>query len=400
VSSGVGNVNLSDAVRAIEKKVIAWRRDFHIHPEIGLAEHRTSAKVKEHLDALGIPYKTYAGTGIVGLIDSGKPGPTILLRADMDALPVTEENDIPYCSQNEGMMHACGHDAHTAMLMGVAEILAKDGLAHGAVKLCFQPGEEGRDGAKLMIEDGMFKDEPRPDVAFGMHVWNNMPAGTATALDGGCMAGVHEFEIDVIGKGGHAAMPHQCIDPILIGSHIVTALQSIVSRNTNPHDKLVVSVCQFHAGTAFNIIPPNATLRGTARMFSPEVAAHVPDMINEIAEGVAKAMGGCIKMDYIVKLPPTINDARVAGFARVLLAEIIGEGNVKPDAEPSMGGEDFSLILNEIPGAYAFLGANNPNKDATMPHHHPQFNIDEDMLAVGVELAVRFVREWRSDVLV
>jgi len=393
MSDGVGKVNVSDAVLGIEEKVIGWRRDFHMHPEIGLEEVRTSEKVKEHLSALGIPFKVYAKTGVVGHLDSGKPGPTIMLRSDMDALPMTEENDVPYKSVNEGMMHACGHDSHIAMLMGAAEILAREGLEWGSVKFCFQPGEEGRDGAKLMIKDGVLEDAPKPDVILGMHIWNNLPAGQTAALDGGCMAGVHEFEIEITGKGGHAAMPHQCIDPILIGSHIVTALQSIVSRKTNPLDRLVLSICQFHSGTAFNVIPPSAILCGTARMFDKEIAAEIPHMIEEIASGIARAMGGTVKIDYDIKLPPTINDPVVAAFARGILAGIVGEERVV-DAEPSMGGEDFSQYLAEIPGAFVFLGSNNPAKNADMPHHHPKFDIDEEMLKVGVELALRFVRTW------
>ncbi len=393
MSTGVGEVSVSAPVREIEEKVIAWRRDFHMHPEIGLEEFRTSEIVKAHLDSLGIPYKTYATTGVVGLFDSGKPGPTILIRADMDALPVGEENDIPYKSQVPGKMHACGHDTHTAMLMGAAEVLAKDGLGRGRVKFCFQPGEEGRDGAKLMIEDGMLNDEPVPDVVMGMHIWNSLPAGQTAALDGGCMAGVHEFEIEVLGVGGHAAMPHQCIDPILIGSHIVTALQSIVSRRVSALGRAVVSVCQFHAGTAFNIIPQSAKLAGTVRMFDPAVADFAKNQVEEIATGVARSLGGDVKINYDVKLPPTINDSKVAAYARGLLSEIVGAERVV-EAEPSMGGEDFSLFLNEIPGAYVFLGSNNPAKDATMAHHHPRFNVDEDMFKVGVEFAVRFAREW------
>ncbi|MEP0815158.1 MAG: amidohydrolase [bacterium] len=389
----VSGVRVSKAVLEIEPKVIEWRRDFHMHPEIGMLEFRTSEKVQAHLSALGIPFKVYAGTGVVGLLDSGKPGPTVMLRADMDALPVEEENDIQYKSQNPGCMHACGHDTHMAMLMGIAQVLKNEGLSRGRVKFCFQPGEEGRDGAKLMIADGLFRDEPVPDVALGMHIWNNLPAGEVAVLDGPCMASVDEFEIFVRGVGGHAAYPHQTVDPIVISAQIITAMQSIVSRTVAPMDKAVLSICEVHGGTAFNIIPPEVVLRGTVRTFLPETEAAIRRQVEEMPPAIAKSMGGEAEVNYIVKLPSTINDPKVAGFARRIAAGIVGDAKVV-DTEPSMGGEDFSLFGRQVPAAFVFLGSRNPEKDATMPHHHPKFNVDEDMFKVGVELGVRFAREW------
>lgn len=373
---------------------VKQRRDFHRHPEIGLEERRTQKVLRDELKGMKIPVKTVAKTGLLGAISSRKPGPVLMLRADMDALPVTEENRAGYCSTEPGMMHACGHDAHMAILLAAARELKETGIDRGKVKLLFQPGEEGFLGAQDVIDDGALSN-PDVDAAFGLHVWSAIPAGKIGIIDGPVMAATDTFTIKVKGKGGHAAMPHLSVDPVTIAAQIVTAFQTIVSREVDPLDTAVVTVGSIDAGTAFNIIPDAAILRGTCRTFAKATRKLVHRRVKEIATGIAKSMGGRAEVDYDEFLPATVNNPKMAALAREAAVAVVGKRNVV-DAAPSMGGEDMSLYLERVPGCFAFVGLRNEKRGIVHPHHHPKFDLDEECLAVGTDLMVEFTRRFLS----
>ena len=371
---------------------VTRRRDFHRHPEIGLEERRTQKVLREELKAMKIPAKGIAKTGILGRLSSRAKGPVLMLRADMDALPVTEENRADYCSSTPGKMHACGHDAHMAILLAAARELKETGIERGTVKLLFQPGEEGFRGAQDVIDDGALSN-PDVDGAFGLHVWSAVPAGKIGIIDGPCMAATDTFTITVTGQGGHAAMPHLSVDPIVIAAQIVTAFQTIVSRQVDPLDTAVVTVGSIQSGTSFNIIPENAVLRGTCRTFAKATRKLVHRRVKEIAVGIAKSLGGKADVDYEEFLPATVNDRRMAALAREAAAAVVGKRNVV-DVDPSMGGEDMSLYLERVPGCFGFVGLRNEKRGIVYPHHHPKFDLDEECLAVGTDLMVEFTRRF------
>jgi amidohydrolase len=373
--------------------VIADRRHLHEHPELGMHEHETARFVADRLAALGVEdIRTgISETGVTGLIrgTADGPGKVVLVRADMDALPIQEENDVEYRSQVDGVMHACGHDAHTAILLGVARVLMdrRDQFA-GTVKLCFQPCEEtGPGGAKWMIEQGVLED-PAVDACFGLHVWQVEPVGDVLVGDGPVMAASDRFDIRIQGKGGHGAMPNTCVDPIVVGMAIVNALQTIVSREVDPIDSAVVTVGEFHAGDAANVIPDTARIRGTVRSFKPEVQDHIERRIVELAEGIGAAMRAEVTAEYRRGVPATVNDPAMAAIARKAAIEVVGAEHVRPQV-PTMGGEDFSFFLQEKPGCYFFVGTNNEARGLTWGHHHPKFDIDEEALGIGIETMVR-----------
>ncbi|HEY6866689.1 MAG TPA: amidohydrolase [Candidatus Eisenbacteria bacterium] len=370
------------------------RRDLHAHPELAFQEVRTSKLVAERLAALGLPVRTGVGkTGVLATLAGKTPGRTVLLRADMDALPIEEENAVPYRSQVPGAMHACGHDCHTSILLGVAKRLAAEsGNLRGAVKLCFQPAEECGDGANAMIADGALAD-PRPDAAFGLHVWQDLDLGQVGITPGPFMAAVDEFTVTVRGKGAHAAMPHFGIDPVVCAAHIITALQTIASRNVSPLLEVVVSVTQVHAGTAFNIIPGSASLNGTVRVFDPEVWTTLPDRFTTIARGVAGALGCTAEVEYRRHNRPTVNDPAMSAIAHAAAAEVVGEANVRTDVR-TMGGEDFSAFLHHVPGCFIAVGSRNAAKGLVWDHHHPRFDVDEACLGIGAEILLRTARRF------
>jgi amidohydrolase len=384
----VTETRFREAVDEILPGVIADRRHLHENPELGFEEVKTSKFVTERLQSLGVEdIKTgIARTGVTGLIRGGKgPGKTVLLRADMDALPILEENDVPYVSQNPGVMHACGHDGHTAILMGVARLLTerKDSFA-GTVKLLFQPAEElPPGGARPMIEAGVLED-PHVDAVFGLHVAQEAPVGQIIVGSGPIMAAADRFNIVIKGKGGHGAMPQTTVDPIVVGAQIVTALQTLISRELDPIATGVVSVCAFHAGNAFNVIPDTAELRGTVRTFSPECRSMLEKRIEEVATGIASAMRAEAEVSYVRGYPSTVNDPEMADLVREVAADVVGKDNVIA-AQPKMGAEDFSYFLLERPGAFYFVGSNNEERGLIWGHHHPRFDIDEAVLGVGVE---------------
>jgi len=375
------------------RELVEVRRDLHAHPETAFEEVRTSGVVAERLRRMGLEVRTGVGkTGVLATVKGGRPGKTVLLRADMDALPILEENDVPYRSQTTGKMHACGHDCHTSILLGISKVLVADAASlPGAVRLCFQPAEEEGGGAEAMIADGAL--EPRPDAAFGLHVWQDLDLGKVGVTPGPFMAAVDDFTVTVTGVGAHAAMPHLGVDPVVCLAHIITALQTIASRTTNPFDEVVISVTQLRAGTAFNIIPGTAWMNGTVRVFEPELWAALPGRFERVVHGVAEAMGCEAEIRYERLNKPTVNDPAMAAIARAAAVDVVGEANVVDDIR-TMGGEDFSSFLQRVPGCFIAIGSRNASRGLTFGHHHPRFDVDESSLEIGAEVLLRTARRF------
>ena len=376
------------------QQLIDTRRDLHAHPELAFEETRTAGIVAERLKSLGLAPRTGIGrTGVIATIEGARAGKTVLLRADMDALPILEENETSYRSQNTGKMHACGHDCHTAILLGVAKQLqASTASFAGRARLVFQPAEEAGGGAKAMIRDGALLD-PRPDAAFGLHVWQDLDLGKVGVTTGPMMAAVDGFKVTITGLGAHAAMPHLGIDPVVCLAHMITALQTIASRETDPLEAVVVSVTQLNAGSAFNIIPASATMIGTVRMFDAGVWESVPGRFERIVKGVADAFRCTAEIAYDRGNGPTVNDPAMAAIARAAAIEVVGEANVV-DSIRTMGGEDFSAFLLEVPGCFIAIGSRNTSRGLIHGHHHPRFDVDEDCLAIGAEVLLRTARKF------
>ncbi len=372
--------------------LVATRRDLHQHPELGFQETRTSTLVADRLKGLGYEVTTGVGrTGVVA-VKAGR-GRCVMLRADMDALPVDEANDVPYKSRHPGQMHACGHDGHVAIGLEVARRLARLSLP-GGVKFAFQPAEEISSGAEAMIRDGVL-DAPRVEAAFGIHLWNDLPAGTIAIMPGPVMASVDEFEITILGRGGHAAAPHQTIDPVLIAAHVVTGLQSLIARRRNPFEEGVLSITQVSAGHAFNVIPGRADLRGTVRTFGGKFWEEAQRLVEEATRGIAGAFGASAEIRYRRLSGPLVNEETMTALMKGVGEEIVGKERVIGGVR-TMGGEDMSYFLRKVPGCFAFVGSAPPGKTAS-PHHSPTFDIDEDALVIGAELlaqtAVRYLED-------
>ena len=364
----------------------SFRRDFHRHPEIGFEETRTAGIVAGELKELGLDVKAGIGkTGVVGLLKGTRDKPVLLLRFDMDALPIIEETGAEYASQNHGKMHACGHDSHTAVGLTLAKILS----AHreelpGVVKFVFQPAEEGQGGAVAMIKDGVLR-EPVPDYAMAMHVWNEKPVGWFGISAGPVMAGADIFNFKVVGKGGHGAAPHLSVDSVLATAQIITALQGIVSRNVAPLESAVVSVTHVEGGNAFNIIPPYVNAEGTIRTFTPQIHEKVVRRFKETVEGIAEAMGCEVEISIKEITLPVINDKKLSALI-VNLARTTLTGPVVETSFRTMGSEDMSFLMQDIPGCFIFIGSANQEKGFTYGHHHPKFDIDETCLPEAIAL--------------
>ena len=332
-----------------------WRRGIHQHPELAFEETRTSDFVAEKLKEFGLEiHQGLATTGVVGTIRNGE-GPSIGLRADLDALPLEEKNTFEHASVNPGKMHACGHDGHTAMLLGAAKYLAASKNFRGTVHFIFQPAEEGGCGGDIMVKEGLFEKFP-VDSVFGMHNWVGLEAGHFGVGAGPIMAAADTFDLIIHGKGGHAAMPHQCIDPIIVASQVVSALQSISSRSTHPVDSLVISVTQIHAGDAYNIIPDTVHMHGTVRTFLPETRNEIPSKMLKVSEGVCNAMGASCELNYIHGYPATVNSISETDISAKAAIDLVGEDKVVRNPTPSMASEDFSYMLQARPGCYVWLG--------------------------------------------
>lgn len=364
----------------------AMRRDFHTHPEIGFQEVRTSGIVAQELQTLGIEVSTgIAETGVIGIIEGNGPGPVVLIRFDMDALPIDEETGAPYASQTPGVMHACGHDGHTAIGLTVAKVLHKhQDQWPGTVKLVFQPAEEGLGGARRMVEEGVLQN-PRPDYSLAMHVWNDCPVGEVAATPGPMMAASEMFTIKVRGVGAHGASPHLGKDPILASAQIVSAVQSIVSRNVDPVETAVVSITAINGGTAFNVIPPEVEMKGTVRSFDPDVRSTVLRRMEEVVTGVAKAMECTAEIIIEDVTPAVVNDARLCQVVNTVREQML-PGTVDISGFRTMGSEDMAFMMDDIPGCYIFVGSMNEEKNLVYGHHHPKFDFDEQALINGVAL--------------
>jgi len=369
---------------ALGNQLVAWRRDFHMHPELSFQEYRSAEVVAAQLDELGYQVQTgVAQTGIVGLLKGQASGPVVMARFDMDALPVSEENEVDYASQNPGVMHACGHDAHMAMGLGVATIMARHrDEMKGTLKLIFQPAEEGLGGARGMVQDGVLED-PRPDVFLSLHVFSELPVGTIAARPGPVMAAADEFTCTVHGMGGHGAAPHQTVDPIVASAQIVSALQTVISRNVDPLETAVVSIGSVHGGTALNIIPPQVKMQGSIRTFSPEIQELVWKRMREVVDGVAAACGATVDLEIVAGTPAVINDKAVTEIVQAAAEAVVGADNVTSDHR-TMGSEDAALFMQKVPGCYFFVGSRNAERGLDAPHHNPRFDIDEAALPLGV----------------
>jgi amidohydrolase len=369
----------------------SMRRDFHRHPELGFKEVRTSGIVAKELTGLGLEVHTgVGGTGVVALIEGSRPGPVVLVRADMDALPISEQTGAEYASQNPGVMHACGHDSHTAVLLTVARLLqAQRGELSGTVKLAFQPAEEGMGGAESMIKDGVL-DDPKVDLCLALHVWNEQPLGWLGISSGAAMAGAEVFSLTVIGKGGHGAVPHLAIDPVLASAQIVTALQSLVA----PLEAAVVSVCTIHGGETFNVIPQEVKLTGTIRTFEPAVRERVLRRFEEIVSGTARALGCEVVIDVQRLTPATINQSETAARVQAVARQLFPQSKIETGDQLTMGSEDFAFFLEKVPGCFFFIGSANPEKGFEAAHHHPKFDIDEDCLPRAVALMAAAVADF------
>ena len=384
---------LSPDVRSHAGEVVALRRSIHQHPEQGFKEHQTAALIRSKLKAWGVEHKPLAGTGTVALVRGAKPGPTMLVRADIDALPLLELNKVPYASKNKGVMHACGHDGHAAMAMVAAKLLQRRRASlRGNVKFMFQPAEEGPGGAKPMIEAGLLEG-PRVDAAFAIHMWNELPTGKIGVRPGPVMASADEFRMTVTGRGGHGAAPHQTIDPVSIAAQVITACQQIVSRKVDPTKSAVVTFGQIHGGTRHNIIPDRVEMSGTVRAFEEGVRKQLAREIPKVARGVAASLGARLEFDYHFGYPPTVNDPGMTSLVRDTVRETLGAG-AAVEQDVTMGAEDMSLVLKEVPGCYFFLGSMNRKKGLVHPHHSARFDFDEAALPSGVELWLRLAERF------
>jgi amidohydrolase len=388
-------IDILMAARALRAELVETRREIHRHPELMYQERRTAALVADRLTALGIEHrKGVGGTGVVGVIRGGRPGKTVLLRADMDALPIDEATGLPFASETPGLMHACGHDGHTAMLLGAAKLLAtrRDEIA-GNVVLMFQPAEEGGAGAKRMIEEGVLAN-PSVDAAFALHVDGERPVGMIGVRPGFIAAAADHFEIEVQGRGGHAAFPHAAVDPIVVASHLVIAIQTILSREVSPLDSAVVTVANVSAGLAANVIPETARLIGTVRTASEPVRDHIEARLRELASGIAGGMRASADVTYIRGYPAVINDAAMTTVVEQSAIELLGrDGLCRPD--PLMGSEDFAFVLQRVPGAFFLLGVRDPAWREPKMVHSSAFDLNEDALPIGTAMlascALRFL---------
>jgi hippurate hydrolase len=370
----------------------AWRHDLHTHPELALQEVRTSGIVQQKLREFGVD-EVHAGiaqTGVVGVIHGREPGPAIGLRADMDALPIHEETGVPYASQTPGVMHACGHDGHTTMLLGAARYLAETRNFAGTAYVIFQPAEENKGGGRMMVEEGLFDRFPMNQV-FGIHNWPNAPEGEFLWRDGPVMAAVADIEITITGKGAHGAQPHNGTDPIVVAAAIVQALQSIVARNMEPVEAGVVTIGSIQGGHIYNVIPETVRMLGTARWFAPEVGDLLEARVVKLATRIAEAFGATADARFIRSYPATINDPDAVAMCRRAAAAVVGDSRVQHMDKPTMGGEDFSFMLNKKQGAYLMLGGRRTPDDAMV--HHPKYDFNDAILPIGASYFVQLVEQ-------
>jgi len=367
-----------------------WRQDIHKHPELKFEELRTSELVATKLNEFGIEvHRGLAKTGVVGKLCNGD-GPSIGLRADMDALPIDEKNSFSHASQNRGIMHACGHDGHTSMLLGAAKYLAKSLNFKGTVNFIFQPAEEGGGGGEIMIKDGLFKKFPM-DSVYGLHNWPSMPAGIFGVGSGPIMAAADIFELTINARGGHAAMPDQCIDPIFIASQVISALQSIPSRETHPLDSVVLSITQIQAGDTFNIIPDTVRMCGTVRTFLKTTQKETLSKMTRISEGICSSFGASCELNYMNGYPATVNSINETEISSKAVIDLIGEEKLIRNPRPSMGSEDFAYMLQERPGCYVWLGIGKSEKEGGCMLHSSNYDFNDKVLTIGASYWAKLV---------
>ena len=387
---------LEQAARFSER-MTEIRRELHRYPEVGFKEYRTSELIAKTLTETGIEVIPWGGeTGVVGILKGALPGPVVALRADIDALPLQEENEFDHCSQIDGMMHACGHDFHTAALLGAAMLLAeiKDRLP-GTIKFIFQPAEEINTGAKAMLEKGVLQN-PAVDVIFGLHNSPNIPTGQVGIKEGPLMAAVDSTILTVTGIGGHGAIPHMTKDPIVATAAMIQGLQMIVSRQVDPQEAAVISFGTIHGGNAYNVIPETVELNGTVRTFEPALRAKIPGMMRTMLEGIALATGTKAELTYINHLPAVLNPAALSRWCRGPLAKLFGEENLVTPI-PSMGGEDFSLFQEKVPGVFLWLGSGNAARGISRQWHNPRFDVDEAALKYGAAALTQLTLDYMAE---
>lgn len=382
-------MNIREEVVGLKDELIALRRDFHMHPELGFQEVRTSRIVGDYLENLGLEVKREVGqTGVVGLLRGKGERKTVMLRADMDALPIQELNDVSYRSQNEGVMHACGHDGHTAMLLAAAKVLVKHKVEmKGNIKFVFQPCEETMPGgAKAMIDDGALED-PHVDAVFGIHLIGDIPTGMIGIREGGMMAAGDRFVVRIVGKGGHGAKPHLTVDPIVISSYVIQALQTIVSREVDPIEAIVLTIGEIGGGTAFNVIPSDVKFAGTVRTFNEDLHKEIPARMRRIIKGACEAFRAQYEFNYQAGVPVLVNDQEKSKFVKSIAEGVVGKEHIID--YQTMGYDDVSYFLQKVLGTYYIIGSGSKDKGADYPPHNPHFNIDEDSLLIGAEMHVR-----------
>ncbi|HHV61768.1 MAG TPA: amidohydrolase [Firmicutes bacterium] len=396
---------LLENARRIEPRLIEIRRAIHMNPELGGMEFKTSRLVAQVLRELGIEVvENIAGTGVLGLLKgaagvAGSRMRTVAIRADMDALPIQDKKDVPYRSRVPGVMHACGHDGHVAMVLGAAMILAGvrgENKLPGNVKFIFQPAEEGPGGAKPMIEAGVLEN-PGVDMILGAHIWPEIPVGRVAIKSGAALASTDEIRIVIKGEGGHGAAPHRAVDAIVVAAQVINALQTIVSREVSPTSPVVLTIGTIQGGYRHNVIADEVTMTGTLRTLNPVVRMELPGKIDRLLRGIAGGMGASVEFTHIPGYPPTVNDSRIAELASRSAAKVIGGANVIREIEPSLGGEDFSYFLERVPGAFIMVGAGNPEAGITFPSHHPRFDFDERALATGAAILSQAAFDYLSE---
>jgi amidohydrolase len=391
-------VNVRDEVAEWEPELVATRRDLHMHPEVGFEVVRTAGIVADRLRALNLDaVVTGIGkTGVKGVLKGGKPGKTLLIRADMDALPIEEETGLEFRSQNTGKMHACGHDGHTSILLTTARILARrrDEIP-GTIVFCFQPAEEGGGGARAMMADGIMEN-PTVDASIGLHLWQDFPVGDVVVVTGPAMSGANGYHVVIQGQGGHGAMPHKTVDAVLVAANIINNLQILISREVDPLKPVVVTIGSMHAGSAANIIADTAEFRGTTRFFDEEVGDYVAERFPQLVEQLAASFRATATVDYRRGGKPVYNDPHMADLVREAAASVVGAEHVKP-GPPLMPSEDYSEFTSRVPACYFFVGSHNKETGQVWDHHHPKFDFDERALSIGVEVmvgaALRYLNE-------
>ena len=387
-------MTIKDEIKRDHDLLTEWRRDFHAHPELAFEEERTAGLVAERLESFGVEVsRGLAKTGVVGKLTTGTGNRAIALRADMDALPMDEGNDFEYASKTPGKMHGCGHDGHTTMLLGAAKYLAETKDFDGTVYFVFQPAEEAEGGAEVMVKEGLFEKFP-VEAIYGMHNWPGMPVGEFAIAPGPMMAAFDVFDLVIRGQGSHGAMPHQGVDSIVVASQVVSALQSITSRNTDPIDALVVSVTQIHGGAAYNIIPDEVILRGTVRSFREEVRDMVEPAVKRIADGVCAAYGATAELHYEKRYPATVNSVEETELAAEAATKIVGSEAINRSPVPSMGSEDFAYMLREKPGSYVWVG-NGAGEGGCMLHN-PGYDFNDDIIPIGASYWATLVEQVLS----